>query len=1463
MDRSVSQSTPPLAVIGIGCLFPGANDFPTFWSRIVGRADAIREVPPTHWRIEDYLDPDPKAPDRIYAARGGFLDPVSFNPQAFGIPPSNLEATDASQLLGLLVAQQALDDCGYVLSGEAAGKKLVDRNRVSVILGVTGTLQLVIPLGARLGHPLWRRALREAGVDEAVADDVVQRIADGYVPWQENSFPGLLGNVVAGRIANRFDMGGTNCVVDAACASSLSAIHLAAMELTTGRADLVLTGGVDTFNDIFMFTCFSKTPALSPTGNARPFDAAGDGTVLGEGLGMVVLKRLDDARRDGDRIYAVLRGVGSSSDGKGNAIYAPRKEGQVDALTSAYRISGVTPDTIELVEAHGTGTRVGDATEVSALAEVFGRSGRAAPWCAVGSIKSQIGHTKAAAGVAGLIKAVASLYHKVLPPTIKVSKPLDVFQEPGCPLYVNTEQRPWLPSPHHPRRAAVSAFGFGGSNFHAVLEEADPRKPAISWTGQVQIVPFAAESKPALIQRMKEFSTQQTWEALHRQADDLRRAFTPTAPWRLVLVVEREKFDLARLTTRALALLEREDPRSLPAEGLFVGHGPAGRMGVLFPGQGAQYVGMFRDLVCHFPAAFDVLTQADASFAETSSRRLVDLLYPPPAFSPEAEAAQEASLRATDVAQPALGAVSLAGWRVLQKFGLRATAFAGHSYGELTALAAAGWLGDTDFFSLSALRGRLMAEAGQARDAGAMLAAKAGLEELRAILAEEQIDLVLANKNAPRQTVLSGTNENIERAAAVLARRSIGTVRLTVAAAFHSPLVAAARAPFAQALTEVTLTPGVTVYANTTAQVYPSRTDEARDLLAGQLAQPVEWVRLIEAMASDGITEFLEVGPGGRLAGLVDAILAGRSVQIATWDATQGQRSGWTDLAMVLAWLAARGQTVDLASWDPLPPRTEAPGRPGLQVELSGVNYVKPRTPRPPRAPLTPPTSPRSEAPMQAPLLQNGSSRGERSVQMPPPPPPSPPSPAPAPAPLAQASSPVDATALGRALEITRESLATLQQMQEQTAQVHRQYLDGQENAQRTVHLLVEQQHRLLQASLGMPVAPLPALQSAPARAMAPAPVVTPRPTPQARPAPVPVPPPPSARPASPPPAPRVEQRPTHAPVAPPPPAPAPSTQANGRVEKVLLEVIAEKTGYPAEMLELGMSLDADLGIDSIKRVEILSALQERLPDAPTVKPEHLGTLHTLGDITAFLAGSTGVVASTTAPAPSSGGSARVEKVLLEVIAEKTGYPAEMLELGMSLDADLGIDSIKRVEILSALQERLPDAPTVKPEHLGTLHTLGDITAFLAGSTGAPAPIRAPEPSAPGPTPSPRTVPSPAVQPSGVLERSVVRAVPLTGSRAEDGWMPGGEIWIADDSTPMAEAIADLLRERGLAPRLVSLEAPPEGTPHGLILVAPSGPLAEEWLWQAAPRAVQVAGSSLRQRGGRFLTVASLDGSLD
>ncbi len=788
MSPNEKEISTPIAIIGMGCMFPKASDLREYWANIKGKVDGIGDVPATHWRSEDYFDKDPKKPDFTYARRGGFLSPVDFDPSEFGLAPNTLEATDSAQLLGLLAAREALKDAGY------GPEREFDRSRISVILGVTGTLELVIPLGARLGHPIWRRALKECGIEGERAEAVVDRISDEYVGWQENSFPGLLGNVVAGRIANRFNLGGTNCVVDAACASSLGAMNLAGLELASRRSKMVVTGGVDAFNDIFMFMCFSKTPALSPSGESRPFDKTADGTALGEGVGLLVLKRLDDAEKDGDRIYAVLKGVGSSSDGRGKAIYAPSAEGQTRAIRRACEIAGVTPDTIELVEAHGTGTVAGDAAEVAALAEVYREAKGAGTWCALGSVKSQIGHTKAAAGSAGIIKAAMALSSKVLPPTMKVTEPIGPVAPGVSPFYINTEKRPWVRGAH-PRRAAVSALGFGGSNFHAILEEYSPAKAGVDWNGDLQLAAFSAASLDGLSSVVSSFSSVviSSWDSVRHACAVSREKFSVTEPFRLVLVIEKDKSDIPSLISKALAGLKASNARpswTLP-EGIFYGSGTPGSLAVLFPGQGSQYVGMGRDLACQFPQALDCLELADRAFP--GETRLSDLIYPHPAFKAEDKNAQEVRLRDTRAAQPALGAVGLGAWRVLSEFGVKADAFAGHSYGELTALCAAGRIDAEELYRLSVLRGRLMGEGDGGR--GGMLAVQAPLADIEAVLREEGLGLVLANKNAPSQGVLSGPKEEIARASEIFSKRGMRAVALPVSAAFHSALVAGAQAP--------------------------------------------------------------------------------------------------------------------------------------------------------------------------------------------------------------------------------------------------------------------------------------------------------------------------------------------------------------------------------------------------------------------------------------------------------------------------------------------------------------------------------------------------------------------------------------------------------------------------------------------------------------------------------------------
>ncbi len=1460
----------PIAIIGVGCLLPKADGVESYWSNIQDGVDAITDVPASHWRPEDYFDKDPKKADHTYAARGGFLSPVEFPALELGISPNTLEAIDTTQLLGLLVAKRTLESAGY------GADRDFDRNRVSVILGVTGTLELVVPLGARLGHPQWKRALKEAGVDDAVAQEVVQKIADSYVGWQEDSFPGLLGNVVAGRIANRLDLGGTNCVVDAACASSLSALHLAMLELSAGRSDMVLTGGMDTFNDIFMYMCFSKTPALSPTGRAKPFDARADGTILGEGLGCILLKRLDDAERDGDKILAVIRGLGTSSDGKGQAIYAPSPSGQSKALRQAYRLAGVTPETIELVEAHGTGTRAGDAAEVAALNDVY-QSGadRSAPWCALGSVKSQIGHTKAAAGAAGLIKAALALHHKVLPPTIHVAQPIEQVAPGQSAFYVNTEKRPWMPpQAGHPRRAAVSAFGFGGSNFHCVLEEYGSEKETVAADSRVQILAFSAATPERLRERLDAFPANLGWDDLRIEAARGRAAFDPKHGCRLTIVVERDKKPLAELIANArsaFAARAEQDTAKTPDGVFFSSQSPPGKCAMIFPGQGSQYAGMLRDLTCRYPALHTELADADASFAKNrptdDPRRLSDFIYPLPAFDEQQRTRNEIDLRATDVAQPALGALSLGAVRLLESFGVRPDAVAGHSYGELAALCAAGWIDPSTLHSLSQLRGQFMS-AGTG-DRGGMLAVRAPLDGVANVLREDELALTIANRNAPSQCVLSGSSAEIARAQEAFARRRIDSFKLPVAAAFHSRFVADACIPFREALDRIAIHPTeIPVYCNTTAAAYPRDPREVRRLLANQLAEPVEFVAEIENLYAAGVRTFLEVGPGNKLSALIGSILANRPHALLTLDASAGKRSGVADLARVIAQLAALGYSVQLSRWDEgqADKRTSSEKKPTLTVPLCGANYVKPKTATTPVAKTATSIATKNGAAAHVNgATTNRASENRASSARAKTVAPAPQSNTPKPmndAPAAAASHPSFAA--------TQENLIALQKLGEQTAHLHRQFLEGQDRTLQIMQSLIDQQNRLTTSS------PMPggAIENDP-------PIET------------------LAVPSAPP----TKPAPTNAParngqhhdaIAPP---------ANGRFEAVLLDVVASVTGYPAEMLQLDMELDTDLGIDSIKRVEIFAVLQEKFPGSPPIKSDQIGAIRTLRQVVSLLgSGAFNGHAETAAPsripaeasdrngnhrnpAPSLDDNA-LTKTLLAVVAGVTGYPAEMLQLDMELDTDLGIDSIKRVEIFAVLQEKLPSAPTVKSEHMASLRTLRHVAAFLGESTArdVTTPMSV-EPHANGhkngksngrtPSPAARRIPerngdSAKHATGNPLQRLVLSAAALieSATRNSIALARDGEIWITADDAALAPFVARRLHSLGFKTKIIPANdvralAAPTRLAGLIILVSMStfgdaGLLEAFQLLQAASAGLQNGGQS---GGAALMTVARMDGS--
>ncbi|MFD9780815.1 SDR family NAD(P)-dependent oxidoreductase [[Kitasatospora] papulosa] len=1167
----------PVAVVGVGALMPGEQGADGFWRTVVNGRDLMTDVPATRWLVEDHYDPDPAAPDKTYARRGAFLSDTEFDPMAYGIPPNALPATDTVQLLALTVAQQVITDTGGIGG--------TDRDRVSVILGA-GATELFTHMTARIQRPVWLKALRENGIPEDEAQAVCDSITGHYTPWQESTFPGLLGNVIAGRIANRFDLHGTNHVTDAACASSFAALSTAVSELSLGRADLVIGGGVDASNDAGTFLCFSKTPALSPSGDCRPFSDAADGTMLGEGIAMYALKRLADAERAGDRIYAVIRGIGTSSDGRSGAIYAPVPEGQARALRRTYEDAGYGPETVELVEAHGTGTRAGDAAEFAALRRVFEESGRQdGRWCALGSVKSQVGHTKGAAGAVGLLKSVLALHHKVLPPMIKVDRPDPAMGIDDSPFYLNTRARPWVSPPDRPRRASVSSFGFGGSNFHVTLEEYTPPagpEARTAWrtrTAPTELVLLSAPSAAALLERG--FDDDRPPAEIARRS---QREFRADDAVRLA-VVAADHEDLADKLRQAFALIGRQPDRGFSTPGgvhYATGAATPGRVGFLFPGQGAQYVGMGADVAMLSPAAQAVWDRLGTT--EFDGRELHRVVFPPPAFGDEDRAAQQALLTRTEWAQPALAVHSLALVEVLRGLGLRPDCVAGHSFGELVALHAAGALEADALVGLARRRGELMREA--AVVPGAMLAVAAGRARTEEVLAACGVPEVwVANHNAPAQTVISGASDAVGAVERKLTAEGITTRRLEAATAFHSPLVASASEPLLAHLRGITVGgPRIDVYGNADAALYPAAPEEIRRRIAVHLAAPVQFDAGIEAMYAAGVRTFVEVGAGEALTGLVTQILGDRDHLAVGLD--RKGRNGITSLQDALGRLAVRGVPLDHDHmWAPYAPPAAAAEehKPRMTVQINGRNQGRVYPPAGGAAALPPPNPPRpadvpppaAQVPAQAPAAPVGPVAVEPVL---------PATAAPAPVP------PVTSLAHAPVSGAQADWFTVIDHVQRYTAQAH-------EACQRMLtdsHMAFLQMTEttfaaMLGAQAGPPVAApapaAPALLPVPAETAVPA-VAALHSTPPA---------PSSAMPAAPP----VAAVPAPAPAALPeqavPSAPtAPQDMSVEDFEALLLSVVAERTGYPVGMLNVDMELESDLGVDSIKRVEILSAMRER-----------------------------------------------------------------------------------------------------------------------------------------------------------------------------------------------------------------------------------------------------------------------------
>ncbi|MEZ8649993.1 phosphopantetheine-binding protein [Vibrio splendidus] len=1411
----------PVAIVGMASMFANSRYLNKFWDLISEKIDAITEVPDTHWRPEDYYDSDRTTPDKSYCKRGGFIPEVDFNPMEFGLPPNILELTDTSQLLSLIVAKEVLEDAklpeGY------------DRDKIGITLGVGGGQKIAQSLNARLQYPVLKKVFKSSGINDEDSEMLIKKFQDQYIHWEENSFPGSLGNVISGRIANRFDLGGINCVVDAACAGSLAAMRMALSELVEGRSEMMITGGVCTDNSPTMYMSFSKTPAFTTNETIQPFDIDSKGMMIGEGIGMVALKRLEDAERDGDRIYSVIKGVGSSSDGKFKSIYAPRPEGQAKALKRAYDDAGFAPHTLGLLEAHGTGTAAGDVAEFGGLNSVFSENNEEKQHIALGSVKSQIGHTKSTAGTAGLIKAALALHHKVLPPTINVSAPNPKLDIENSPFYLNTQTRPWMKRVDGtPRRAGISSFGFGGTNFHVVLEEYTPEHARGDKYRQRQVpqtLLFSAESRQALINELKQVSTQAADAAFKLEALAEQHALREVdAKHARIGLVVTDQADLQAQLTQAVSMLESQTKThwQMPngtsyRESALIAENGAGKVAALFAGQGSQYLNMGRELACHYPEMRQQLAQADQVFGQHKKTALSQILFPIPTFTPEATKTQEAVLTNTANAQSAIGTVSMGQFDIMTQAGFKADMVAGHSFGELSALCASGVISQDDYYQLAFARGDAMAATPEQGDSGTMFAVILDADKLPAVESciSQFEGVSIANYNAPTQLVIAGPTATVQQAAQALTELGFKAIALPVSGAFHTPLVAHAQKPFASAIDKASFSaPTLPLYSNATGKLHSKDAKAIKKAFKQHMLQSVRFSEQIEAMYEAGARVFVEFGPKNILQKLVEKTLADKNEELYAISINPSPK-GDSDQQLRLAAVQLCVAGVSLDNIDPYQADIAEPAKASpMNIKLNATNYISPATRKKMdqslasgnvtekteivevkvevekivekevikteivEVPVAASQASNVQQSVAAPSVQVATATQQPQVAQP------------APATIQPtASVTVDESSLQsffnaqqQAAEVHQQFLAIPQQYgdtfntlmseqakmatagvaipenlqrsmemfhqhQAETLKAHAHYLEMQAHSNNSaLNMLTQGSVQTVQPTFVASVNAQPAIQ-APATQTTPAAIVQ-QPVAQVQATPV------QAAPVQAQsvqvtpvqkavPAPQVAAQ-AAAPVAAQPvpvkaqPASvaAPVAVQSADAEKVMLEVVAEKTGYPTEMLDLEMDMEADLGIDSIKRVEILGTVQDEMPNLPELNPEDLAECRTLGEIVEYMnsksmnskmpaSAPVSAQPSATAPVQAANGldAKVVQQTMLEVVAEKTGYPTEMLDLEMDMEADLGIDSIKRVEILGTVQDELPTLPGLNPEDLAECRTLGEIVAYMNSKLPASAPV--------------------------------------------------------------------------------------------------------------------------------------------
>lgn len=847
----------PIAIIGMACIYPGAPDLKRYWANITNAVDSISDVPEQRW-ASGFYDPDSLEIDRFYCRRGGFVDEyVEFDPLKYGVMPKAAKSADPDQLLSLRVGVEALDDAGY-------SSREFPRDKTGVIIGrgnylSAGTLRL--EQHVRLVQQTLQ-TLKDLipGISDEQLHQVREQIKSKLDYYGPDVAVGMIPNLVASRLANRMDLNGPAYTVDAACASSLIAVEQACELLRSGQCDMMLAGGLHFTHDLTFWATFCQLGALSRSQMVKPFSADADGILAGEGIGMLVLKRLQDAEHDDDRIYAVINGVASASDGRSSSLLAPAVEGQLLALHRAWEQTGLDHDQIGLLEAHGTGTPSGDEAELETLKRFFGSWQKESARPVIGSVKSMIGHTMPAAGVAGIIKAALSLYHGVLPPTLHCEKPHELLKETRFRVLQKLEN--W-PEPGERRVAAVNAFGFGGINAHVVMSsfQTNVVKPDCKGAVLPKVVTIASDTQADLLARLQ----QQHWD---QQAGN--------GCWRLAIVEPTDKrLELAiKVVAKGVAWHGRNQ--------IYFSHdamiASGGKVAFLFPGVDSSFEPQAEDVAEYFNMPLSefctTIDPAEALFKVVLGLNKFNHLM----------------------------------FNVLNKLRIRSDGMAGHSIGEFSAMSSGGMLSQA---RVDAVMGVLEMdpESLQVPDV-VFLAAACGVDTATSAI-EGLEDICISHDNCPHQVILCGRSGSIETAHQRLHENNVLAQQLPFVSGFHSPMFAGHMQQYRDFYAETDLhEPYVPVWSATTGDIFPASMQEKKQLALDHLLQPVRFRKLIENMYADGYRAFIQVGTGSVL-GFVDDTLKNRDH--LSIGANIPKRSGMAQLCHLVASLWVEGAELDLS----------------------------------------------------------------------------------------------------------------------------------------------------------------------------------------------------------------------------------------------------------------------------------------------------------------------------------------------------------------------------------------------------------------------------------------------------------------------------------------------------------------------------------------------------------------------